>query len=134
MISYTIFSLLIIAGGTVLFLVLFRYISSRFLNGTRHRWLLIGYVIVLLIAFGISYTIPANDIGQDERLKSVHNQDIPNLYAVPEVTDSIDIAKDYLSDEWTFDFDEQTLHLEITGEEMLNNIAIETMEATNQTI
>ncbi|HLR52545.1 MAG TPA: hypothetical protein VK072_06700 [Candidatus Avamphibacillus sp.] len=126
MISYIVMLILIMAGIIALFLIFFRYISSKIMPGARHRWLLIGYVTILLLAFGISYTIPGNEIDKNDRLKIVHDQDIPNLYAVPEFTGSIDIAQDYLTDEWTFDFDEETLHLEIFGEDMLNNIAIET--------
>lgn len=134
MISYMVVQLIFFIGIITLFIVVLRLLKAKFLNHKRNQWLLIGYLVILIAALPIVYLLPINENNSDKNVTLTGDGKIPNLYVIPQMTGSIELAKDYLIDQWTFDYRETELNIEITGEDYLTNIAIEKTEDLSNTI
>ncbi|MBU5467181.1 hypothetical protein KQI49_10150 [Virgibacillus sp. MSJ-26] len=132
MISFVVAQLIFFLGMIALFIVLLRFFKSKFINRKRNQWLLTGYLVILITSFTISYMLPINDNNSARSVRLI-NEDtkIPNLHVVPQMTGSIEMAEDYLVNEWEFDFEGTELNIEMLGEDIISNIAIETANLNN---
>ncbi len=123
---FSIVPILLLLAVIVLFLVIgMRLAKSDKLSGAVRRWLFPVYLLILVIAFGLSFILPLEAGSDASNARTFDKERLPDLYMVPEITGPTDKIDDYLVDTWTLETGEEKLHLVIRGEADLNNIAVE---------
>ncbi|GAA0429632.1 hypothetical protein GCM10008983_02500 [Lentibacillus halophilus] len=123
--------LLLLAVIGLLFAVGMRLLKSTKLSGIVRRWLFPGYLLILVIAFGLSFVLPLEGDSGASGDRTFHKKKLPDLFMIPQNTGSIDMLDDYLVNTWKLETDEETLHLVIRGQENLNNIAVKRKKAAD---
>ncbi|TMN21170.1 hypothetical protein [Lentibacillus cibarius] len=129
---FSIIPIVLLLAVTGLFLFIgMRLAKSDKLSGIVRRWLFPGYLLVLLISFGLSFILPLEGDSDASRYRTFDKEKLPDLYMIPQVTGSINMLDDYLVDQWNLETKEKKLRLVIRGEENLNNIAVKRKKAND---
>lgn len=84
------------------------------------RWLLSGYMVVLLVAAGLAFFIPDQT---DSKLQTATIDDVPNLRNAAANGNVASIDSRFIEKKWKFSYGEAKLQLKTRGGE-LNGIAV----------
>lgn len=106
--------------------------QGRYLYSNRVRWIVAGYVAILLIC-AVVVTVNPNKDQADWKMIDIEdlekkNQDLYN-YAIAGKIDTVDSK--FINEKWDLDYREQQLNIEVAAAEFLNTQIIVERKQTN---
>lgn len=85
--------------------------SRKFFYGKRIKKILLGYIALLFVSFGLYYLIPkANSHGQHIDLDH-----IPVLYDYVYGDKELSDLDEYINNKWEFEYPDEQLHIDVQG-------------------
>ncbi|MGJ7922066.1 hypothetical protein [Neobacillus sp. LXY-4] len=110
--------------------------NRKILINNRVQWIFAGYVVILLISAGIVTLLPVNKMTYEkiDNSEDLSKENEELYYAAVEGRIN-EVNPALINKQWTFNYSEKTLHIEVEKEgEFYNQIVVEKKETNDQKI
>ncbi|WP_045514886.1 hypothetical protein [Neobacillus niacini] len=97
---------------------------KNFFSGNRIRWILVGYISILIICTGLSPLLPKGEITYKEVDVNQLERDSRELYEAAIQGNIENVDSKYILKTWNLDYSEKQLNIAVTNEEFLNAVII----------
>lgn len=98
--------------------------KKNFFFGNRIRWILVGYISILIICTGLSPLLPKGEITYKEVDVNQLERDSRELYEAAIQGNIENVDSEYILKTWNLDYSEKQLNIVVTNEEFLNAVII----------